>query len=181
MTVAAEKFRKSHLANYSAYLIALDRVLTEAKVEMNSRFRAKAGCAKYTRIHSNKTVINMEMMFSEPIFARISDEEKQDTISHEMAHLIEVLVYFDSGHTSRWQRIHYALGGSGKRCMEGVDTTGLRNQVKRVKIIDSMNSKEYQVTPNKYKKLVACYPYRFKMVATCIYEGPRLVRMMAAS
>lgn len=87
------------------------------RVEWNDRFTARMGDANYSK---------MRMRLSTPLFIRAFAEEQENTVVHEMCHII-ALHKFGRGiksHGGEWQACMIIAGYEPTRCHD-VDTTGL--------------------------------------------------------
>jgi hypothetical protein len=173
MCVAASVMRESSLGK--VYIDALDYVMKTAEVCINGRYIRKAGVAEYKINKFNGQIHYIRMAFAEKIFNKFTAEQRQDTVSHEMAHLVEAVVHFTSDHGVRWQHIHRALGGTAQQFCKVDNGDDLFNRVKRIKMLDTLNNKEYLVTTGKWFKYSTNYPQRFKRLSTVIKVGAKIV------
>lgn len=117
-------------------------------IKIDSRLRVKAGEA---RMRTRNGVRSYSMRVSRVLMERATPEDQFQTISHELAHLLEYAIRGDSDHKALWQSLHLAMGGDAKRCHE-IDVTDLRNTVKRVMVIDTKLNKKYYLRERAYFK-----------------------------
>jgi predicted SprT family Zn-dependent metalloprotease len=76
------------------------------------KFDLKGGVAGWACVRGGYTLrFNTDMMLNEGW-----DHIINDTVPHELAHLIGYHMGFGLNHQADWKRICIALGGSGKRC-----------------------------------------------------------------
>jgi predicted SprT family Zn-dependent metalloprotease len=113
-----------------AILEAANRAYEETEVSMSARMTRAAGNAKWIANRLLGTVSDLRIALSTKIFARISEEEKFQTVSHEFAHIVDACLRGTSDHGTTWRRIHRAMGGNGERC-HTFDTKGLRKPLTR--------------------------------------------------
>ncbi len=59
----------------------------------------------------------------------------ENTVSHEIAHMVDYALRGRSGHDAQWKAIHRSLGGTGERCYNAA--------AGGVKIIPGRNTNEY--------------------------------------
>jgi hypothetical protein len=149
----------------------------EVHWEMSNRMRISAGLARARIVNrADKTfeVLNCKVQFSSALFARMTDEEKFNTVSHEFAHVVEYYARGTSDHGMLFQQIHRQMGGSGNRCHK-IDTTGLRNNRKRVKLFDRGTNKEYILTPKKAHYYANALPERFVIVGEFVLTAANTI------
>jgi len=73
-----------------------------------------AGMAKWKRISGGRIIYNVE--FSIEALTNYWDDMTEDTIPHEMAHIVDFVINGKSNnHNKVWQRIAHRLGCSGQR------------------------------------------------------------------
>lgn len=93
--------------------------------EMSNRQKRAIGLCKSYRL-TGRIVIS----FSASAFASMSEADRQDTVSHEMAHAICFRLQCGEGHDYRWAKICRDMGGDGQRTFKG-EVAVKRNVVKR--------------------------------------------------
>lgn len=149
--------------------VALAHVVSVMRLSFNNRLTRCAGRAKsrFTpTFHGNGqityTATGQVLELAPKVLARMSDEQVFDTVSHELAHLLDYYVRADELRKSRradthgasWKRIHRWMGGTAERCYKATDleggTAGLRRKVKRHVI--TYKGKEYTVTSHRKTK-----------------------------
>jgi len=95
----------------------------KVRVEFKSRFTARMGDANYTE---------MRVRFSTPLFNRASAANQENTVVHEMCHIIARHKYLDrriKPHGYEWQLCMLVAGYQPERCHK-VDRTGLKRTTK---------------------------------------------------
>ncbi len=146
------------------------RVQAEVKCLWNTRIRR---CAGYARLRKMEIHLNREMFF------RVDEREQYDTVSHELAHLIDYKVRLTSKHDYLWRNIHRTMGGSGSRCFSGIAIK--RNAVKRYHILDNRDNKTYTVKSRFYNKhIVPLLNTRFKLLEVKVLERDREFQKISA-
>lgn len=146
------------------------KVKAEMKCLWNSRIRRYAGFARLSR---------MEIHLNREMFYRVDEKEQYDTVSHELAHLIDYKVRLTSNHDYLWRSIHRTMGGSGSRCFSGIAIK--RNAVKRYHILDNRDNKTYTVKSRFYKKhIVPLLNTRFKLLEVKVLERDREFQKLVA-
>lgn len=172
LTKAYNNFMASNMSQ------GLKNCATEAynksKLIMNSRLRVAAGkarCSIHT-VGNVKNIINPRIEWNPTLFQRMTEDQQYNTISHEFAHIVEFFYRGDSDHGVYWQMFHRACGGNATT-RHNYDTTGLRKNVKRRVIFDTMSKKEYRVTENTFNRIVD--KQRFILMKTETYNGGKLV------
>lgn len=133
------------------YLEAVLKVKNMLKVSFNSRLRTKAGVCKFSRI--GKTLVSVSIELSLDYISKVSIEQINDTITHELAHAIQAMDCGDSNHGIIWASIHRSMGGSGKQFCTGEVK---RNKMKQYKVKDLVTGMLYKMSArrfNKYKNI----------------------------
>jgi len=120
------------------------------KIKINPRLKIKAGVAKMLTNKSTMTKLFL-LELSPHVLFRMTEEEQFQTVSHELAHLLDFSIRNKSAHDDFWQNIHKLMGGDAKRC-HTISMVGLRNKVKRFVVTDTIINKEYVLTPRNYHK-----------------------------
>lgn len=172
-----ETAKAKYLAKHPEHTAAFAEALLDTRVGINTRCRTKAGFLAWSQVL--RTACQFRLEISEYVHRNTSEEELYDTISHELAHLIQVkLAGSSDGHGPQWQSIHLAMGGNAKRCH--VMKTTKRNARKRVKL--ERDGKVFFVTPRKYannKNFLAAKGYRplglFKCIPTRMPDGKMVI------
>lgn len=96
-----------------------------------------AGMAMYRGPHPSKGEDHeiCKMRINMEAYAINPDEMMQETIPHEIAHLVCFILTIDKGHGERWKEVCRALGGSGKIHHE-MRLTSVRKQKKFLYVND---------------------------------------------
>ncbi len=84
-----------------------DKIGVMPKIEMNARLTATAGRAFYTL---DKCDFSCYLMERDPNYFA------NNTIPHELAHIIAWRLYRDNGHGKAWKSIALELYGDNSRC-----------------------------------------------------------------
>lgn len=130
------------------YRTALKRMVYTIKID--SRLRTKAGEASWSRNRASG-VVKLSMRVSSLLMQRASHEEQFQTISHELAHLLELAVHNDTNHKARWKQLHMWMGGDGKRCHD-ISVENLGNKVVRIMVTDTKLNKNYFLRRRAYER-----------------------------
>lgn len=129
------------------YCLAEFNIQYPVKVEFNNRFTRRAGDAS-----GKNSTREYRVRFSVPLFERTTVEERENTIIHEVAHIITFILYPKAtGHGPEWRSVHRRLGREPSRC-HNIDRTGLQNM--RVVKCDC---KTYNVTQTLYTRRMNQY------------------------
>lgn len=116
-------------------------------VELNHRFTRKMGQAVSSRLRN----IN-KVRFSIPLFLRTTEEDRENTIIHEVAHIITFILYPKATpHGWEWQKVHRQLGKEPARC-HNVDRTGLARKVSIIKC--KCQCKTWDITQTLYTRRI---------------------------
>lgn len=140
-----------------------------------TRAAGKASCKLKNYSYGREAILSsLKITYSRELMARDTEEGRIDTITHELAHIIEYVIRGDSDHGYNWQRIHRALGGSAKRT-HNIDRTGLHREVKRFFMRDTKTGREMNLTHGNYKKALS-WGSRYKLLEIRFYKGNELTR-----
>lgn len=116
-TVSKRNMNRATASEHAKLRGKLDALCAEAKriygfdpehgVRLTTELRGRvAGRANWI---TNTVTMNMDAV-------RLHPEQTDDTLSHELAHLVAYHVFKDTGHGLMWRAVHRALGGNGTRC-----------------------------------------------------------------
>lgn len=119
-------------------------------IKIDSRLRTKAGEAAWSRNRASGTV-KLSMRVSKALMERAKSEDQFQTISHELAHLLEFAVHGESNHKARWQQLHRWMGGDAKRCHD-ISTADLGNKVVRIVVTDTKLKQNYVLRRSSYER-----------------------------
>jgi predicted SprT family Zn-dependent metalloprotease len=147
------------------------------KVVINPRLRVAAGRARARLDIVTRRPSYVEIELNPSLFNRINDAEQYNTVSHEVAHVVDYFIRGDSGHDYFWQNLHHLAGGTGEQ-FHKYDVTGLRNNVKRIILLDTITSRELKVTVQTFNKVR--FNARYKHLRTEIYQGKTLMASHSA-
>ncbi len=117
---------------------------------INYRMRTKGGVCKYIRAPYTKLISHIVVEINHDYCLRATEEEVQNTVSHELAHAYQLLITNDTDHGWMWQSIHRAMGGTAERC-HTVEVQ--KNRVHRHKIVDARNGKTYTVSTRRWNQI----------------------------
>lgn len=148
------------------------KTIQQLRVICNDRLRVCAGRARCFVNHLTKTVFNLRLEWNPHLFARMTENQQFNTVSHEYAHLVESMHRFQSDHGYFWQTLHRACGGTAERT-HTYDTTGLKKNIKRLIIVDTITNREYKITMNNWNRIR--YESRYKLLKTEVYQGRTLM------
>lgn len=133
--------------------------------ELNSRTRTQCGSVKYIKGFCNKPI---KMSFNENLFYKMTDEEQYETVSHELAHVIDICMRGFSDHKWHWEMLHKIMGGSGNRCH---NMSVIRNKVKRLQVLEIATGKIYNnVTMSRFTRCNKAQPGRLQIINQTIID-----------
>tara|TARA_R110000851_G_scaffold218427_4_gene371351 strand:+ start:1071 stop:1646 length:576 start_codon:yes stop_codon:yes gene_type:complete len=110
---------------------------------------SSAGHVKYTSLGWGKQVFNLEL--NTVGFESDFDQMMDDTIPHEIAHVVEAFIHGESSHGPRWNRIAKQLGCSGERCHEMDMSKATRKRNRAIYIATCGTT--VKVTMNRHNKI----------------------------
>jgi len=90
-------------------LVAKYPILSDTRLVVNTRCRARAGQAK---LHLNTVEISAFFFVGRPE----NEQNMHNTILHEIAHIVAYAVHKDRGHGWAWRSIARQIGCTGDRC-----------------------------------------------------------------
>ncbi|BBA65193.1 SprT-like protein [Xanthomonas phage XacN1] len=82
-------------------------------------------------------------------------EEFRNTVSHEIAHMVDYALRGRSGHDRIWKAIHRSLGGTGTRCSQ-YGITVKRGRVKNEYLYRNANGAETWAGPKHHAAMQRC-------------------------
>lgn len=94
---------------------------------INVTFQVRGLVAGYARYNSWTVDLNLLTL------STATREFMEDTISHEVAHMVAFYTGLGKGHNAGWKRIHRMLGGNGKRCYSTAETGGVVRRARRTR------------------------------------------------
>lgn len=176
--------RKAHLrARVGGWVIEYltkvgrEDLLDVVRVEWNSRFTRRMGDATYRPALPGREIV-ARCRFSIPLWERASEEERRNTVAHELAHLVCFHEWYTKPwHTGRririgelpgrgrkptahgweWKKIMHRMGETPSRCHD-VDRTGLvRKHRSRRTVAACCDCKTWMLTPKKAAKMDRLY------------------------
>lgn len=117
----------------------------KVSVQFMGNFTSRMGDAHYGK---------MRVRFSLPLFLRASNKDQEDTVVHEMCHIIAAHKYGVriKPHGKEWKLCMVNAGYAPTRC-HSVDRTGLAKTRKTMKT--QCGCRTHMVTPNMYRKISA--------------------------
>lgn len=136
------------------------------KWKWNTRRRVQLGVATWEKWLGD--VINPWVQLNASLFDKLSLEQQYQTVSHEVAHVIDAYWRGESDHEILWARIHGLMGGDGKRFIDIPGIKVKRNRVQRVRILDTQTGKEYKTTVQQTARALRCNPARFQEIGRFI-------------
>ena len=171
---------------------AAKRAWKDLIVEDSGRHKHAAGVAKVMiksfnnhRFERVTEVSDPCIMLSKAIMERSSEEEKFQTVSHELAHIVDF--YFRNGkskHDQIWRKIHSYMGGDGKRC-HTIDISDLRKKVMRVVIERKHDGLKRVITRKHFEKMVINgrigIGHPFSLEGFFWFRGGNLLRALSQS
>jgi len=142
-----EKGRASDLIGQAA-----DKVLLNYKWTINNRWTTKLGMASWKRIGGDIVLKTLQCGFSSKLLTT-NPHLIYPTVSHEVAHLIDVVMRGTSGHDKTWKNIDLILGGNGKRLQTCKGVERKRKWVKRWEVIDIRTNRVHIISTTIYNRL----------------------------
>jgi len=85
------------------------KLLESHEIEIKENFNLKRSIAK---CRFNKDTNKCTIYCNLKTLINTSDNVRYETMSHEIAHAIEFILYKYSSHGDRWQFIHKSIGGN---------------------------------------------------------------------
>jgi SprT protein len=134
------------------------------EIRFNDRFTRCAGKAIY-----NRRFCAYRVEFSTKLFERTSVEDRENTVIHEVAHIIAWIKYGFrvKPHGYEWQSIHRKLGREPSRC-HSIDRSDLRRSVAKIQC--GCNCRNFQISKtlytrrmNKYGSIGMCRKCKMKV------------------
>lgn len=122
--------------------LAVKTVRSNYRIQFNRRFTRRMGDAAPAKFR---------LRFSAPLWPRATDEERHNTVTHELAHLVAEQLRPGTGHGLLWRRIHRAMGGDGERC-HAIDRTGLARHMPRPHVY-ACACMTHRVTERKHRSI----------------------------
>lgn len=105
-----EKF--NNLVEVSRTILKIDLPEIEVRFDLRGRSAGQAKCKSFWGKTSDFVVrFNRDMINGNGF-----DHIINDTVPHELAHIIAYFTGTDFGHGKAWKKLCIALGGSGERC-----------------------------------------------------------------
>jgi predicted SprT family Zn-dependent metalloprotease len=98
-----------------------------------------------------------------------SVEVLRNTVSHEIAHMVDFAMRFRSGHDHIWKAIHRSLGGDGARCVQASGITALRSRVKNEYLYRNAAGAECWVGPKHHAAMMRGTSYGIKNAAGHVF------------
>jgi len=117
---------------------------------VNIDFKTRGSCAGKAKILPNQT---MQISFNEAVFAADVAHHLQDTVAHEVAHLVCFRLFGKriKPHGFEWKQIALQLGAmpkaSGRYSLEGVSVRRLQRFLFRC------SCREHQITAHRIRKI----------------------------
>ena len=165
---------------HSSVAEALRAVKANVKVEMSNRMTRAAGKASVEMMFGKIIPSTLTLKLSVPLMGRATEEEREETITHEIAHLVDYVLRGKSDHGPIWKRIHRALGGTGARC-HNIDRTGLKRAVTRHEYKDHRTGRVVLFTNGNHQKVMRYgLTHRYEYLATVKMRGKEVVSRVEA-
>jgi predicted SprT family Zn-dependent metalloprotease len=160
--------------NRGKFVDELKIVKENVTVSDSNRMTRAAGLARIGRFNGQVRLNTMELKLSVKLMERCSDEEKRETIIHELAHLVDFVIRGSSNHDHNWKAISIALGSTGNRC-HNIDRSGLKrqNKVTRWELLDRSTGRIIIVS--KKSKQRAMTMSRYELRARLVMRGKEVI------
>ena len=161
---------------------ALRVVKNNVTIKMSKRMTKAAGQASVRILALSGKAIpeTLTLKLSTPIMERASKEEQDDTISHEVAHLVDYVMRGKSDHSYIWRKVHMALGGSGKT-YHNINVKGLGRTVKRYEYKDLETGRVVTMTKGNHEKVMRFGLTRYHFLAMLEFKGGELQKRTEAT
>jgi len=160
MTYGNEYEIKNKLAECCRTLGVLEELFEDTVVQFSNRMTSCMGKA-YRNHHT--------MTFSTPLFIRATEGEREQTVVHEIAHLMTFHIFGLNngvkGHGKEWKKIMRLLGKNPDRC-HNVDNSDIRRKVQRVEA--KCNCQTFQITKTRATKMRNGSTYRCRSCKTTL-------------
>jgi len=139
----------------------------KVRVDWNARFTRRMGDAEFGK---------MLIRLSPRLFARASEKEQEETIAHEMAHLVAEYKFGSriSPHGGEWQACMLRAGYEPSRC-HTVDRSGLSRTYKTCTTYCGCG--KHMVTPKKYAKILKGIEYRCRACRVLLSIAPPVMEV----
>lgn len=124
----------------SRILAKHEEVMRKAR-ELFPSFRYAPECKVYfyeTGRTAGKAHGDMRVGYNAHVFAQDMERFLNDTVPHEIAHIVCMYTRTDMGHGATWKRVCAMLGGNAKRCYAG-------NEIQH-KMVRTRHRYEYRAT-----------------------------------
>ncbi len=114
-------------------------------VEWNGRFTHRLGDARYC-----PTSMRARIRLSVPLWPRISEEERRETVVHETCHCIVGYKFgFVPAHSSEWKQAMQNCGIEPRR-LHSIDRTGLARRKRRFVLCDCPNEQKCRILVRQF-------------------------------
>lgn len=104
-----ETFLYSDIGNKYSYI----KHVFSTQIKLNNRLKVCAGKARWLCYKDQADVSSFIIEINPKIFTWFDTNELYDTVSHEVAHLIDVIIRNKTSHDKHWKAIHHSMNGSG--------------------------------------------------------------------
>lgn len=169
------------------YRYALITISENLTIKDSNKMTSAAGKASGHRVIRRdggkfKHVIDpksLTLTLSNPLMSNATEDQRHNTITHELAHLIDYVIRDGSSHDYAWKCIHQSLGGNGHRCHQ-IDNSEFARTITRFKIQDSTNGRVLVVTAGNWKKAQS-WGTRYRLLEKIQYKGKNVVHRSTVS
>lgn len=157
----------------------LEIVAMNVKIVESNRMTKAAGQAKAMIYRNTRQVVleSLTLSLSTKLLSRATKEEVNETILHELAHLIDYVIRGTSNHDAHWLFIVKALGGKG-HTYHKINTSGLGRKVTRY-IYENNEGKRFSLKKSGHYKAMRI-PHGYRLVAIHKYKDGVLVEDIPA-
>jgi predicted SprT family Zn-dependent metalloprotease len=108
-----------------------------------------AGMMQWIKLSSTRDVYNL--LFNTVAIKQDWDHVYNDTIPHEIAHLVDHVLHGTTSHGSKWKRIALSLGCDGKRC-HNIDMSEAKRKTRKAVYVATCGT-EIKLTINMHNKV----------------------------
>lgn len=127
-------------------------------------FNVRGRSAGYARWQGNKFNVDLNAH----LMQNGSREFMENTITHEIAHIIAAYTGLGKGHDAGWKRIDRMLGGKGMRCFSNAETgtTVIRVRRTREHLYITPSGREVWIGTVQHNRLMRANGYMLRMKDT---------------
>lgn len=135
-------------------ILECEHLEREVAFHFNERFSARLGDARYRDRHGR---VAPRIRLSAPLWPRVSDAERKETVVHETCHVVQLYEAYKAGkrvkpHGKEWQYLMRKCGYEPK-VTHDVDTAGVKNSRKTARVYCRCPEPAHAVTPRLWERV----------------------------